>query len=128
MVAKAAAAARDAAAGPMAFADRAWFAGLGAMALARTEGAKVLTMLVEEGECLEKKGLSPVGFAERASGAIGRVASGAKGLVEQFQDALDARIAAALHRLGLPTREEIAVLSKRIDELAASIETLRARR
>lgn len=128
MVARAAAMARGAAADPMALADRVWFAGLGVMALARTESAKVLRLLVEQGEYLEKEGLSPARLAESATDAIGRVATGAKDLVEQFQDVLDARIAAALHRLGLPTREEIGALSKRIDELATSIDTLRARR
>lgn len=128
MVARAAAAAREAAADPMAFADRVWFAGLGAVALARTEGAKVLTVLIEQGEYLEKQGLSPTGFAKSATGAFGTVTTNAKDMYEQFQHALDERVAAALHRLGLPTREEIAALSKRIDELAAAIEALRVRR
>lgn len=128
MVARAAAAAREVAADPMAFADSVWFAGLGVVALARTEGAKVLTMLIEQGEHLEKQGLGPKGFAKSATGAIDRVTTSAKDMYEQFQEALDEQVVAALHRLGLPTREEIAALSTRIDELAAAIETLRVRR
>jgi hypothetical protein len=71
----------------------------------------VLQLLVEQGEQLEKQGLGPMGLAKSATGAFDRVATGAMELLDQVQDAFDARFAAALHR-----------------ELAASIDALRVRR
>jgi poly(hydroxyalkanoate) granule-associated protein len=101
-------------------AQRIWFAGLGAMALAQEEGTRLaghtgqlFSKLVEKGESMEKDGMSPVARLKDA-------ASGAENTWTKVQALLDAQVIAALHRLGVPTQEEIA-------ELTASIENLRAR-
>jgi poly(hydroxyalkanoate) granule-associated protein len=107
--------------------QRVWFAGLGAMALAQDEGsrlaggtASLFSLLVEKGQEMERAGLSP------ARGVTGAV-SAADQAWTRIQHVIDAQVTAALQRLGVPTREEIADLNRRIDRLTASIESLEPR-
>lgn len=106
-------------------AQRIWLAGLGAMAFAQDEGNKVfkgtgdlVSTLVEKGLQIEKAGMKQVqevtGVAEEAWSRV--------------QVVIDAQVSQALHRLGVPTRQEIADLTKRIDKLTASIDALKPRR
>jgi polyhydroxyalkanoate synthesis regulator phasin len=44
------------------------------------------------------------------------------------QVVIDAQVSHALHRLGVPTRQEIADLTKRIEKLTASIDALKVKR
>jgi hypothetical protein len=44
---------------------------------------------------------------------------------QQLSKGLDEQVTAALHRMGVPTRREIATLSKRVELLTASIEKLK---
>ena len=46
----------------------------------------------------------------------------AEGAWEQIGGAFDERLAKALHRIGVPTRDEIASLSRRIEELTRAVE------
>ncbi len=96
-------------------ARKVWLAGLGAFALAQEEGSKVFENLVERGR--EFEGSSPLDWARD------RVA----GTLNQLEGAVDGGMGVAMHSLGMPSREEIALLSKRVEELNASLEALRAR-
>jgi len=104
-------------------AQRIWFAGLGAMVLAQEEGSKLVgntgklfTLLVEKGQELQEQGTTSVkGVAGTAEDAWSKI-----------QALLDAQVTAALHRLGVPTTDEIGELTKRIEQLTASIEALKA--
>lgn len=106
-------------------AQRIWFAGLGAMAFAQEEGNKVfkgtgdlVSTLVDKGLQIERAGMKQVqevtGIAEDAW--------------ERVQVVIDAQVSQALHRLGVPTRQEIADLTKRIERLTASIDALKVKR
>ena len=44
---------------------------------------------------------------------------------QQLGKGLDEQVTAALHRIGVPTRSEIATLGKRVELLTASIEKLK---
>jgi poly(hydroxyalkanoate) granule-associated protein len=101
-----------------------WFAGLGAVALAQEEGARLFDTLVSVGEQVEKEmkktRLSPAAAVKGAT-------AGVEDAWTKVQAMFDAQMAAALRRLGVPTKEEIAQLTRRIEALTASIEALRAR-
>ena len=98
-------------------AHRIWLAGLGALAAAEQEGAKVFNRLVDRGKEVESRGKQQ--FQE----ARGRAESAWSGM----GDKVDEKVNAALHRLGVPTREEIQELTRRVEELNAKIEQLRPR-
>lgn len=107
-------------------AQRVWFAGLGAIVLAQEEGKKAVdgtsrlfALLVERGQELEKEVPSPL---SRVKGAAGS----AEDAWAKVQATFDAQVTAALHRLGVPTKDEIAALTARIEQLTASVEALRA--
>jgi hypothetical protein len=51
----------------------------------------------------------------------------AKSTWSDLGSALDETLTAGLHRLGVPTRDEIRNLTQRVEELSAKIEQLRAR-
>lgn len=95
-------------------AHKIWLAGLGAMAAAGEEGEKLFNRLVEKGEEWESRG------KDRVEEAKSRVES-AWGDVEKT---LDDKVANVLHRMGVPTREEIRELTKRVEELNAKIAKL----
>lgn len=103
-----------------------WLAGLGAVAMAEQEGSKFLKNLVDKGEAYEARGKERFDevkgkvtettdkYKERAESTFGKVG-------EKFDDA----VAGALRRLGVPNREEIATLTKRVEELTSVVEQLR---
>ncbi len=102
-------------------AHKIWLAGLGAVAMAEEGGEKLFKSLVDRGEDLEKSGLEQVDQLKdkvtdaktKGKDALGKVGS-------TFDDA----VGSALTRLGVPTRDEIATLTKRVEELTASVERL----
>jgi poly(hydroxyalkanoate) granule-associated protein len=102
-----------------------WLAGVGAMSLAEEEGGRLFEWLVKMGAAYETKnrkrleamiaGLKDV--KDGASAAFGKA-------VAPVNDVMDK----AMHRLGVPTRKEIATLSKRVEELTHAVERTRTRR
>lgn len=103
-------------------AQRIWFAGLGAVSMAQDEGGKLFASLVSVGEQLEKQMRAAVPAAATVRGAT----NGAEDAFKKVQAMFDAQLISALHRLGVPTRDEIAQLTKRIEALTASIEKLKS--
>jgi poly(hydroxyalkanoate) granule-associated protein len=101
-------------------AQKMWLAGLGVVTLAQEEGGKLFDTLIDAGKQVEKAMPSP-------SAAIKGASEGAEQVWAKFQELIDAQITAALHRLGVPTKDEIDRLTQRIEQLTESIEALRAR-
>lgn len=103
-----------------------WLAGLGAVAMAEQEGAKFLKNLVEKGEEYEAKGRERFSdVKEKVEEATGKARERAESTWEKVGDRFDETVAAALRRLGVPNREEIATLTRRVEELTAVVEQLR---
>lgn len=98
-------------------AHRIWLAGLGALAAAEQEGTKVFNRLVDRGKEVESRG------KQQFQDARGRAENAWSGM----GDKVDEKVTAALHRLGVPTREEIQDLTRRVEELNAKVEQLRPR-
>lgn len=103
-----------------------WLAGMGAFAKAQAEGGKAFETLIKEGMSLQRK------TQTAAEGKLGEVASKMTGMASEVQaragqqwdkleNIFEERTAKALHKLGVPSAQDIAALSARIDELSAQL-------
>jgi poly(hydroxyalkanoate) granule-associated protein len=100
-------------------ANKIWLAGLGALATVGDEGQKLFDTLVSRGEAMEDRGKEGVAGAKRMLGEAKQAASGAW---QRLEGVIDDKVAAALNGVGVPTRDEIRSLSKRIAELTSKVE------
>ena len=117
-----------------AYARKIWLAGLGAYAKAGQEGVEYFKDLVKAGEGVEKQGKKLV--SEQADAANSQIetqlnsvkssVSEVKGKVEvqfdKIEKAFDNRVASALNRLGIPSKQDVEALSAKLDELNALLE------
>lgn len=101
-----------------------WLAGLGAVATAQEEGGKLFKSLVEKGLDFEKLGKDKV---DQAKGAVSGVKVVAESYWETFERTLDDKVTAVIHRIGVPTKDEIDTLTERVENLTTSIEKLRSK-
>lgn len=107
-------------------AEQIYLAGLGAFALAEEEGSKVFENLVKAGKGLEKMNKARVQkLLNQVQGKVGNVREGAQHTFGRITAPIDAGVTTALHRLGVPTRKEIGLLTKRVEELTKSVEKTR---
>jgi poly(hydroxyalkanoate) granule-associated protein len=104
-------------------AHKVWLAGLGALALAEEEGGKLFSSLVDRGEDLEKKGKQQV---DKARGAVTGVKTVAESYWDTFERTLDDKVTGVIHRLGVPTKDEIETLTTKVEDLTTAIEKMRA--
>lgn len=101
-----------------------WLAGLGAFALAGEEGSRVFRSLVKKGEGLEKTNKARINkLAERADDMRGD----ARSAVAKLATPIEAGMTNAMHRLGVPTRKEIATLTRRVEELTRVVSKSKSR-
>ncbi|MBI4911875.1 MAG: phasin family protein [Acidobacteria bacterium] len=91
-----------------------WLAGLGAFSLAGEEGSKLFRQLVEKGSELEEANKAKLAkLGEKAAD----LKVDAKAAMKKVASPVEAGLATAMHRLGVPTREEIVTLTKRVEDL-----------
>jgi poly(hydroxyalkanoate) granule-associated protein len=113
-----------------AYARKIWLAGLGAYAKAGHDSAEYLSDLVKMGESIERKGKRLVDEQiEAANSQMSSVKSSVYGVKEKvevqldrIEQSFDNRVAKALNRLGIPSQQDIAEVSARLDELNALLE------
>ncbi len=116
--------------GVMDSAQQIWLAGLGALSRTQQEGGKFFDALVEEGVRIQEKthAYSQEQMKQAREQAepwmetARKRTSAAMGKLEQ---AFDARIARAMKRLNVPTREDLDELSTRIDALTQELHAAR---
>jgi poly(hydroxyalkanoate) granule-associated protein len=101
-----------------------WLAGLGAVATAQEEGGKLFKNLVEKGENFEKAGRARV---DQAKGAVSGVKVVAESYWETFERTIDDKVTAVIHRIGVPTKDEIDTLTDRVENLTVAIDNLRVK-
>ena len=101
---------------------RVWLAGLGAVAYAQENGTKLFNDLVKRGRDMEARARLP---RPDVTVTMRDATERAKTAWLQLGKGLDEQVTAVLHRMGVPTRQEIATLGKRVDLLTASIEKLK---
>ncbi len=91
-----------------------WLAGLGAFALAGDEGSRLFKQLVKKGEGVEQVNK---GRINRLSSRAADFRGEARSAVSRVTTPIEAGMTNAMNRLGVPTRKEIATLTKRVEEL-----------
>jgi len=118
-------------------AHKIWLAGLGALAVAEQEGSKLFSELVQQGERYEEQtkqrtrdaveGAQSVASdaAERARKVADSARQAAQELWGKAGTGVDESVARVLQKVGVPTRDEIAALSRRVEELTRAVERLR---
>lgn len=103
-------------------AHKIWLAGLGALAAAEEEGSRIFNTLVTKGEDYESRGKEELAkVKDRVEGAFGK----AETSWEKLGDAFDEKVAGAVQRIGVPNREEITTLTKRVEELTRKVDQLK---
>ncbi|MGH8130339.1 MAG: phasin family protein [Steroidobacteraceae bacterium] len=110
-----------------------WLAGLGALSRAQAGAPKIFDELMREGSKLQG------GALDAAQKVVMQAFRGAQKSVNQLVDTIkeqagetwdklekisQARVQRAMHQLGMPSADEIGALSRRVEELAASVERL----
>ncbi|MGB5391826.1 MAG: phasin family protein [Thermoanaerobaculia bacterium] len=104
-------------------AQKIWLAGIGALATAEEEGSKLFNSLVKKGEGYEAQGKQRVGDVRAR---VEQIVGQAEGSMERLGNALDEKVADAIKRLGVPSRDEIAQLTKSVEELTVKVDSLKA--
>ena len=106
-----------------------WLAGLGAFSRAQEEGAKVFETLVKQGEAVESK--TRRAAADTATAARGaartsfaEVQKNVGGTWDKLEQVFEDRVARALSKLGVSTRDDAKRLEERVDALALAVDGL----
>lgn len=108
-----------------------WLAGLGALAQAQAQGTKAFESLVSDGLAFQRK--SQEQAQQRLQEATDRLTHLAQDFgqqasvrVDKLEHVFEERVAKALHRLGMPTLQDMQVLQARIHALEEQLAKSRA--
>jgi poly(hydroxyalkanoate) granule-associated protein len=99
-------------------AQQIWLAGLGAFAKAQEGGTKVFEALIKEGETLQSR------TKEAAAEKVTEMTSRATGTWDRLEKVFEDRVARALHSLGVPTKQDVQTLTRRVHELTTMVQQL----
>lgn len=110
-------------------AQQIWLAGLGAYSKAQEEGQKVFNALVKEGNSIQKRTMRITeDKVTEVTSRVGKLAGGlqkqANGTWDKLETVFEERVERALTRLGVPTNKEIGDLTRRVEQLTASVQKL----
>ena len=99
-----------------------WLAGLGAFAKAQEEGSKLYDSLIKEGSALEKiTSKYTTAKVSEVRGAVettvNQVKDRATDTLSKLEKVFEDRVSGALGALGIPGREELSDLSRKVEEL-----------
>lgn len=107
-------------------AQQIWLAGMGAFTRAQAEGSRLFESLVRDGLSLEQ---SARRFAsvradvvrDAVEGTVGQARERAADTWDKLEKVFEERVQRALVRLGVPSREDLAALSERVERLTAQL-------
>jgi poly(hydroxyalkanoate) granule-associated protein len=107
-------------------AQQVWLAGVGAFSRAQTEGTKLFEALIKEGLKLEKNALKFAGGqADVVRGAVeskvGQARERATDTWDRLEKVFEDRVQRALTKLGVPGRDDLAELTRKVDSLTAEL-------
>lgn len=110
-------------------AQQIWMAGMGAFHRAQGEGSKLFEALVKEGMSIEQSTRKlATGKVDAVRDAVedrvGVVRERAVDTWDRLENVFETRVQRALNRLGVPGREDLAELTKRVNELNAELRKL----
>jgi poly(hydroxyalkanoate) granule-associated protein len=94
--------------------EQVWLAGLGALALTEEEGSKFFHSLVKKGEVVERRSRARL---DDVMDAAKKVPAAAISTIERRTDETFQNV---MNRLGIPTRHDIDLLTRRIEKLTAA--------
>lgn len=114
-------------------AHKIWLAGLGAFTAASEESGRLVeesgrffNKLVERGEEVEAQGRKSFRKArEEFESTAKKTKKEVEGRFDEVWEKIDDRLTDAMHRFGVPTREEIQTLTRRVEELNSKVDALR---
>ena len=103
-----------------------WLAGLGAMAQAQAQGSKAFETLVNDGLAFQQKSQEQAQqrfteATERLTQLTHNLGQQASGRIDKLEHVFEERVARALHRLGMPTLQDITDLQARVADLEAQL-------
>ena len=101
--------------------ERIWLAGLGAFALTEEQGSRFFQSLVTKGERFEKARKAELTNAWRHAKEMPADA------LEMVEKNVDDGMTTVLSRLGMPTKKEISLLTRRVETLADRVGSKPAR-
>ena len=107
-------------------AQQIWLAGLGAFSKAQQDGAKAFEKLVHDGISMQRQAQSKAEekLAEathRATQAAQQLNERAGGQWDRLEGLFEERVAKALHRMGMPSIQDLHALQARIAHLEAQL-------
>jgi poly(hydroxyalkanoate) granule-associated protein len=94
--------------------EQVWLAGLGALALTEEEGSKFSHSLVKKGEVVEKKSKARLDDVVSVAKKVPATA------ISTIERRTDETFKQVMQRLGIPTRKDIDLLTRRIEKLTAA--------
>jgi poly(hydroxyalkanoate) granule-associated protein len=100
-------------------AHKIWLAGLGALSSAEQEGERLFKTLVERGEKYETR---VNGTVKKVRSKVGKARDRAGKTLHSIESAFDERVTSVLGRLGVPTRNEITRLTRKVEQLTRVVE------
>lgn len=98
-----------------------WWAGLGVVSVAEDAGAKVFDALVEEGKSWEQAQRER---REQTAQRVEELTEEGTRAVEAVEEQVRSEVNEALHRIGVPHRDDIDELRDQIDTLAERMDQL----
>ncbi|WP_082538832.1 phasin family protein [Lysobacter sp. Root494] len=107
-------------------AQQVWLAGVGAFSRAQTEGTKLFEALIKEGLKLENNALRFAGGqADAVRGAVeskvGQARERATDTWDRLEKVFEDRVQRALTKLGVPGRDDLTELTRKVDTLTAEL-------
>lgn len=123
----------DATVGSNQSAQHIWLAGLGAMAKAQEEGTKAIEALVNDGLAFQRQSQAQAQQRlHEATEQLSQMATGlgqqTSGRVDRLEHLFEDRVAKALHRLGIPTLQDMQALNDRLTRLEAWVQSQSSKR
>lgn len=114
------------------FARQIWLAGLGAFARAQEEGGRFFETLVQEGQVVDARMKKTADEkveqfrdeTEAVKGQVGEIREKAAGAWNKLEEVFQTRVARALRRLGVPSRDDIQALFEQVELLSRNIQEL----
>lgn len=107
-------------------AGRIWLAGLGALSKTQAEGQKWFEAMVEEGKKVEERAKHVAAdTVDEAKGKVVEFRGKANEQLDRLEELFQERVAQVLHKMGIPTQDDIQELTKRVAELNESVVALK---
>jgi poly(hydroxyalkanoate) granule-associated protein len=100
-------------------AQKCFLAGLGALSLAGEKGSRLFEDLIKKGKDFESKSKQS---AENTEDSMTEIKKMAESYGKTFESAMDEKLKKVITKIGIPTKEDISNLNKRIEALMANLE------